>query len=103
MIELLETRRDELEALCRKHDVRKLEVFGSAATGDDFDPRTSDFDFLVEFEPDAAGNAADRYFALRDDLEALLGRPVDLVMTGALRNRFFIASVDETRRVVYAA
>jgi len=103
MIQLLERRRDELDTLCREYGVRTLEVFGSAATDEAYDPGTSDLDFLVDFVADKTANAADRYFGLRAALEALFERPVDLVMTNALRNRFFIQSVNETRRVLYAA
>ena len=103
MIQILETRRNEIEALCRAHGVRTLEVFGSAAMDESFDRATSDLDFLVDFDPYAGGNAADRYFGLRAGLQALFDRPVDLVMTGALQNRFFIDSVNETRRPLYAA
>ncbi len=46
-------KREELAALCRRYDVVRLEVFGSAARGTDFDPATSDADFLVEFDPDS--------------------------------------------------
>ena len=52
-----------------------------------FNPRTSDFDFLVEFLPLPEGKHADAYFGLREDLEALFERPIDLVMTQAIRNR----------------
>ena len=45
-------KREELAELCRQYDVARLEVFGSAARGTDFDPETSDADFLVEFDPD---------------------------------------------------
>ena len=41
--------RDELEKLCRRYQVWRLELFGSAASGE-FDPNTSDLDFLVMFE-----------------------------------------------------
>ena len=57
----------------------------------------------ADFDPDASGNAADRYFGLRAGLQALFGRPVDLVMMGALQNRFFIDSINESRRPLYAA
>ena len=46
---LLALRRERLIALCKKHRVRRLEVFGSAARSD-FDPESSDFDLLVEAE-----------------------------------------------------
>lgn len=62
---LIESHRDALADLCRRYDVRRLELFGSAARGD-FDLRSSDLDFLVEFAPLSAGQrgAADRYFGL---------------------------------------
>lgn len=46
-------KREELVELCRRHGVARLEVFGSAARGTDFDPQTSDADFLVEFRFDS--------------------------------------------------
>jgi len=71
-------RRDALAAICRRHSVARLEVFGSAARGDDFDPARSDADFLVTFEP-AVRNDLGALVELKDELEELLGRPVDLV------------------------
>ena len=71
-------KRETLAELCWRFHVRRLEVFGSAARGKDFDPSRSDADFLVEFEPDAKPNIT----LLLDFEEALaraLGRPVDLV------------------------
>jgi predicted nucleotidyltransferase len=90
----------ELSELCRRYGVRRLDLFGSAATGA-FDPARSDIDFLVDFDEEPAG-LFDRYFALKESLEALYGRPVDLVTAGSLRNPHFIAAVNETRRLVYA-
>ena len=71
--------REELAELCRRYGVARLEVFGSAARGTDFDPQTSDADFLVEFEPDSELRPFHRYFALAEALGNALGRPVDLV------------------------
>lgn len=102
MIDLIEQHRAELEALCRKHRVKTLEVFGSAADGT-FDPARSDLDFLVEFLPDTGGRMFDGYFDLKDDLERLFHRTVDLVMPRAIRNRYFLEAVNEQRKPVYAA
>ena len=44
---LIQDKRADIAALCRRYRVRHLEVFGSAARGDDFDPANSDADFLV--------------------------------------------------------
>ncbi len=103
MIQVLEDNRDAIAALCRKYHVAKLEVFGSAATGD-FDPHASDFDFLVEFQPDQdLGPWLSHYFDLQKELETLLGKAVDLVMPAAMKNPYFIREVNRTRRVLYAA
>jgi predicted nucleotidyltransferase len=94
--------RAEINALCVRFRVHRLEVFGSAAAGK-FDTQRSDVDFLVEFEPLAEGEHADAYFGLRNSLVALLARPVDLVMTGAIRNRYFLQAIESTRTLLYAA
>lgn len=70
----------EIAAICRRHGVRRLELFGSAARGSDFDPARSDADFLVELDP--ASTESDpllRWLDLEQDLTDLLGRPVDLI------------------------
>lgn len=99
---IIETHIAELRQLCRQHHVRRLEVFGSAARGD-FDPRRSDVDFLVEFEADATTGALDTYFGLKEALETLLGRPVDLVMPDAIENPYLKRSIEDSRETVYAA
>ena len=91
-----------MEAICRNRRVRTLEVFGSAV-GDRFDDAESDLDFLVEFLPLRAGEHADAYFGLLEDLEKLFGRPIDLVMTRAIRNRYFKESIERSRVRLYAA
>ena len=70
-------KREKLMDLCRRYGVTRLDVFGSAARGIDFDAATSDVDFLVQFEPH--GDELARFLDLKDALEALLERPVDLV------------------------
>lgn len=93
--------RDAIARVCVAHDVQRLRVFGSALTSA-FDPTTSDLDFLVEFSPDIE-HPFDAYFGLREDLERLLGREIDLVMSDAVRNPFFAASVFDSALDVYAA
>ncbi|MEO5374962.1 MAG: nucleotidyltransferase domain-containing protein [Alphaproteobacteria bacterium] len=105
MHQVIGQHRAEIALLCRRYGVRRLEVFGSAARGADFDPATSDADFLVEFEPEGEGRTAPlhQFFGLAGDLQALLGRPVDLVEPGAIRNPFLLAGINRTREVVYGA
>ncbi|MHB8177169.1 MAG: nucleotidyltransferase family protein [Vulcanimicrobiaceae bacterium] len=102
MIAEIEQRRAELEVLCRRFRVRRLDVFGSAAT-EEFRSGESDLDFLVEFEPSAGPGYADRYFGLLESLEALFGRPVDLVVASAINNPYFRESVARSKVVLYAA
>jgi uncharacterized protein len=95
-------RRSDLADLCARHGVRRLEVFGSAATGR-FDPEHSDLDFLVQFDIAPPAVMADRYFGLLEDLQSLFGRPVDLVMESAIRNPYFRQAVEQSRTLLYAA
>ena len=86
MAEFIDARRDDVARLCQAHGVRRLDVFGSA-TSDPFDPDTSDIDFIVDFGPAAQQQLFVHYFTLKQALEALFARPVDLVMAGAMRTR----------------
>jgi uncharacterized protein len=92
----------EIEALCRRYRVRRLELFGSAAIGGDR-VGESDLDFLVEFDPLPQGMYSDAYFGLREALQGLSGRPVDLVVASAIRNPYFRQSVERTKTLLYAA
>ena len=103
MVSLIEKNRKALKELCVKFQVQRLEVFGSASTGRNFDPEKSDLDFLVEFQTLQQGKYADAYFGLLDALETLFNRHVDLVMPRAIKNRYFIESIDKNREVLYAA
>ena len=102
MISEIAMHREELRVLCRRFHVRRLDLFGSAAHGD-FDPEHSDFDFIVEFDRSAPQNPFDSYFGLKEGLEALLGRKVDLVELSAVRNPYLKASIEQSRENVYAA
>jgi uncharacterized protein len=89
-----------LEALCRKWKVRELALFGSVLR-EDFAPG-SDIDVLVTFDPDASWSAWD-LIGMREDLQNLLGRSIDLVEKAALRNPFRRREILRSHQVVYAA
>jgi hypothetical protein len=93
--------RDAIALLCRVHSVSHLRVFGSAVTGH-FDPTRSDIDFFVEFDPHTP-DLFDAYFGLKEDLEALVGRPVDLVMANAVTNPYFAKTALASAEELYAA
>jgi predicted nucleotidyltransferase len=93
---------DELAELCNEYGVRRLEVFGSAFRGD-FDLGESDIDFLVEFSDEHRLSPFERYFGLKESLERLFQRPVDLVEERAIRNPYFREAIERDRMLVYAA
>ena len=99
---LVAQHRSGISAICRRYGVRRLEVFGSAARADDFDPSTSDADFLVEFASDVQPGLY-AFFGAKADLEKLLGRDVDLVESGSVRNPYILASINRNRQAIYAA
>lgn len=89
---------EEIGHLCRQFDVLELDVFGSAAHA----PlrEDSDIDLVVSFS-DSERGLFEGYFALKEALQTLLGRSVDLVTAESIRNPYFRASVDASRVNVY--
>jgi predicted nucleotidyltransferase len=103
MIDDIARHRQELKALCRRFHVRRLDLFGSAARGD-FERDRSDIDLLVEFDrqnPDAF--ALRTYLGLKEALEELFGRPVDLVEAGAVENPYLKASIEAAQESLFEA
>ena len=90
-----------LVELCRRFNVRRLDLFGSAARGE-FKPDSSDLDFLVSFEPDAGWDLWD-LVTMRDELIAAAGREVDIVVKEALRNPYRRREILAHREIVHAA
>ncbi len=99
MIDLITDNLDAIGELCRRYVVRKLEVFGSAATGE-WDPESSDIDLIVDFE-DSPQRRVDRFLGLADDMEALFGRRVDLIIDKPFENPYFRYSVKKSRRTIF--
>ena len=102
MIPAVEEKADDLKRLCIRYGVERLDLFGSASTDQD-DSGVNDLDFVVEFKPEALPAYADAYFGLLESLEQLFGKPVDLVVGSAIRNPYFLQSVEKTRTPVYAS
>jgi uncharacterized protein len=99
---LIEAHRSDIAELCRRYHVHRLDVFGSAARGSDFDPGRSDIDLLVTYVPGYHPGIA-AYQDLRDAFTELLGRSVDLVIEGAVENPFIRAGIERSRELLYAA
>jgi len=102
MTSLLESRREAIAEICARHGVARLDAFGSALR-DDFRPGESDLDLLVEFGPMQPYARVDAYFGMLEELRALLGLEIDLVMVGAVKNPYIARDIERTRRMLYAA
>jgi len=100
---MISARREQLIAACKRFDVARLDVFGSAARGHDFNPARSDVDLLVDFGGDGA---TDAYLDLEEALQTILGRKVDLVDRRAIEtSRNFIRrrSILDQAEPIYVA
>jgi uncharacterized protein len=91
-----------IAVLCRRYGVRRLDLFGSAATGR-FDPAHSDLDFLVAFETQSCGGFSGPYFRLLEALERLFDRKVDLVSEPSLENPYRRRRIEAEKRLLYLA
>ena len=102
MLENILAQREAIEQLCRDHHAIRLSITGSAAFGD-FDPERSDLDFLVQYQPGYTHTAWDDYWGLKEGLEALFHRPVDLIDRDALKNPYVMNSMFSCEKELYAA
>ena len=98
---VIERHRKQVAALCRRAGALRLDAFGSVLRPD-FDEATSDLDFLVEFDPLPPARFADAFFVLKQDLESLFGRPVDLLTEATIDNPYLRRRIDAERQTVYA-
>jgi predicted nucleotidyltransferase len=96
---LIEKHIDSLIGLCKQHKVKELYIFGSILTSR-FN-KDSDIDMLVQFENIDILEYADNYFDLKEKLEKLLGREIDLLENQAIRNPIFRKILDRDKKIVY--
>ncbi|HEV2363536.1 MAG TPA: nucleotidyltransferase domain-containing protein [Caulobacteraceae bacterium] len=102
MLAAIKSHRPQIEELCRRFRVKRLDLFGSAARERDF-TEESDFDLLVEFEATASPPAFSDFLDFRDALADLLGRKVDLTMAGAIRNPYLKDAIERSRLPLHGA
>jgi uncharacterized protein len=94
---------EAIRVLCGEYGVLRLEAFGSVCMPE-LDPERSNVDFLVEYPEDYDyGPWASRLTSLQEALANLLGREVDLILTRAIRKKYFLLSINETRELLFAA
>lgn len=96
---IIEKNLDKIVALCKKHKVSKLFVFGSILTNEF--KKSSDIDLMVDFADVDLSNYADNYFELKYSLEELFDRPIDLLEEKAINNPYFKKTVDSTKLLIY--
>lgn len=101
MNSLIENNRQAIAELCRRHGVHRLEAFGSILR-DDFDAGRSDVDILVQFQPEM-DKSFENFLDLKEALEELFQRPVDLIEPQTIRNRRLRYYIDQSRAPIYDA
>lgn len=99
MVLAIEIDRDRIAAFCRRWKITEFSFFGSVLR-DDFRP-DSGVDVLVEFVPGHVPGFA--FFNMQEELKGILGREVDVVTRGGLRNPFRRHDILTTKRVFYVA
>ena len=95
----IDNKKADIAALCSRHKVGKLYLFGSALTNR-FN-NDSDIDLLVDFNKEEISDYFDNFFELKYALEALFGRSVDLVEEKNVRNPYFKKSIDSSKVMIY--
>src|SRR5437764_15303709 len=98
--EIVERNRPAIAELCRRLGVRRLDLFGSAATGR-FDPERSDLDFLVEFDESRTFGLNGSYFRFHGALEELFQKKVDLVTADTIENPYLRRQIDAEKLLLF--
>lgn len=91
----------QLIQACKDFGVRQLYVYGSFAKGQA--KPDSDIDFIVEFQRKGFSGAFEQFIELKERLEEIVNRPVDLLENRRFRNKIFQTEVERTKKLVYAA
>jgi predicted nucleotidyltransferase len=90
---------DRIKKLCEKYKVKTFSAFGSV-TRDDYN-NDSDIDFVVDFEETDPFKYTDLYFQLKENLENLLQRQIDLIEERGIKNQFFRKELESTKILIY--
>ncbi len=96
---LIEQNIDKIRDLCSKHKVKRLFVFGSVLS--DRFKKDSDIDLVVDFQDINLYEYADNYFDLKESLEKLFKRKVDLLEEKAIKNPYLKQSIDSSKQLLY--
>ena len=100
MISIISKNKKRIEVLMQSKKVRYAFVFGSACTNR-FN-ENSDVDILIEFQEDVEPlERGELWFELYDALLQIFKRDVDLLTTNQLKNPYFIADINKTKKLIY--
>jgi predicted nucleotidyltransferase len=103
MVDVIQSKLIAIKGACARAGVVRLYAFGSVLR-DDFSPKQSDIDFLVDFGDMHSYNRKAAYFALYDELCTIFDTShIDLVMTGAIKNPYILQAIDKDKEILYAA
>jgi uncharacterized protein len=103
MQDVIVKRQKQITELCKRFNVTKLEVFGSAARRMDYIPERSDMDFAVEFGKYRDRPPLEEFLLFRAELSETLGQAIDLVELAAVKNPYILQSIERDKRLVFAA
>lgn len=98
-MKLIELNLQQIFELCRRHNVKRLSVFGSILT-DRFND-SSDVDLLVDFDSPNIEDYVSNYFSFKDALMQLFNREVDLLEEKGIKNKFLLRNLNQTKQVIY--
>ena len=96
---LIDNYRSQIIELCEDHKVKELYLFGSVLT-DQFND-SSDIDMLIQFNQVELLEYFDNYMDLKEKLEKMFNRQVDLVENQAVKNPIFRKVLDREKRLLY--
>jgi predicted nucleotidyltransferase len=102
MIAAVKDNIDEIIKICERMEIQSLYLFGSGSNEKKF-KNNSDLDFLYQFKKDENGLNISKhdYFDLMFGLEKITGKKIDLVAEEKIKNKFFLARVNEEKIKIY--
>ena len=101
MERIIEDKLDQLQNLCRKHEIKTLNVFSSVSSNDL--NADSDIDIRIHFNDLSIEQYTDNYFILHYALEKLFNRKIDRITENARSNPYLIERTEKTKKLLYAA
>jgi len=98
----IDEKREEIAEACQRYGIKRLFIFGSALR-EDFRPGESDIDLLVEFGPIDISKKFHTFLEAHAAFSKILQAEVDLVMSGAVKNKVIAGEIERTKKLLYGA